>query len=108
VIVKTTFIIADHDGDTWCTVYTVRYPEAIYVLHAFQEKSKRGIATLLCFSFGCHAGVRVVDCVPLSPTNLKIVGEPIGRTPKRESAALKSNPVVARGTGHSITGTGNR
>src|SRR5258708_33038140 len=38
-------IIADHEGDTWRAVYTVRYPEAIYVLHAFQKKSKRGIAT---------------------------------------------------------------
>jgi phage-related protein len=26
-------------------VYTVRYSEAIYVLHAFQKKSKHGIAT---------------------------------------------------------------
>jgi phage-related protein len=38
-------ILADHDGDTWRAVYTVRYAEAIYVLHAFQKKSKRGIAT---------------------------------------------------------------
>ncbi len=38
-------IIADHQGDTWRAVYTVRYAEAIYVLHAFQKKSKRGIAT---------------------------------------------------------------
>jgi phage-related protein len=38
-------IVADHDGDTWRAVYTVRYAEAIYVLHAFQKKSKRGIAT---------------------------------------------------------------
>jgi phage-related protein len=38
-------IIADHDGDTWRAVYTVRFPEAVYVLHAFQKKSKRGIAT---------------------------------------------------------------
>jgi phage-related protein len=38
-------IIADYAGDTWRAVYTVRYPEAIYVLHAFQKKSKRGIAT---------------------------------------------------------------
>ena len=38
-------IIADHKGDTWRAVYTVRYPEAIYVLHAFQKKSKKGIAT---------------------------------------------------------------
>jgi phage-related protein len=38
-------IIANHKGDTWRAVYTVRYPEAIYVLHAFQKKSTRGIAT---------------------------------------------------------------
>jgi phage-related protein len=38
-------IIAQHHGDTWRVVYTVRYSEAIYVLHAFQKKSKRGVAT---------------------------------------------------------------
>jgi phage-related protein len=38
-------IVSDHCGDTWRAVYTVRYLEAIYVLHAFQKKSKRGIAT---------------------------------------------------------------
>jgi len=38
-------IIAHHRGDTWRAVYTVRFAEAIYVLHAFQKKSKSGIAT---------------------------------------------------------------
>jgi len=38
-------VVARHDGDTWCAVYTVRFAEAVYVLHAFQKKSKRGIAT---------------------------------------------------------------
>lgn len=38
-------IVAQHRGDTWRAVYTVRYPEAVYVLHAFQKKSKRGVAT---------------------------------------------------------------
>jgi phage-related protein len=38
-------IVAEHRGGTWRAVYTVRYPEAVYVLHAFQKKSKRGIAT---------------------------------------------------------------
>jgi phage-related protein len=38
-------IIARYRGDTWRAVYTVRYPEAIYVLQAFQKKSKSGIAT---------------------------------------------------------------
>ena len=38
-------IVSDHRGDTWRAVYTVRYLEAVYILHAFQKKSKRGIAT---------------------------------------------------------------
>jgi phage-related protein len=38
-------IVTPHDGDTWRTVYTVRFEEAVYVLHAFQKKSKSGIAT---------------------------------------------------------------
>ena len=38
-------VVEDHDGDTYRTVYTVRFSKAIYVLHAFQKKSKRGIRT---------------------------------------------------------------
>lgn len=38
-------VIRDHDGDTFRAVYTVRFEGAIYVLHAFQKKSTRGIAT---------------------------------------------------------------
>src|SRR5256885_15846954 len=38
-------IVTDHRGDTWRSVYTVRFEDAVYVLHAFQKKSKRGIAT---------------------------------------------------------------
>jgi phage-related protein len=38
-------IVTDHRGDTWRSVYTVRFESAIYVLHAFQKKSKKGIAT---------------------------------------------------------------
>jgi len=38
-------IIANHEGGTWRAVYTVRFAEAVYVLHAFQKKSKKGIAT---------------------------------------------------------------
>lgn len=38
-------IVAPHEGDTWRTIYTVRFQNAVYVLHAFQKKSKRGIAT---------------------------------------------------------------
>lgn len=32
-------------GDAYRTVYVVRFPGAVYVLHAFKKKSKRGIST---------------------------------------------------------------
>ena len=38
-------VVARHDGDTFRAVYTVRFETAVYVLHAFQKKAKRGIAT---------------------------------------------------------------
>ena len=38
-------IIKDFRGDTFRAVYTVRYAEAVYVLHAFQKKSKTGRET---------------------------------------------------------------
>jgi len=38
-------IVEDHDGDTYRAVYTVRFVGAVYALHAFQKKSKKGIAT---------------------------------------------------------------
>jgi len=38
-------IVAPDEGDTWRAVYTVRFQDVVYVLHAFQKKSKRGIAT---------------------------------------------------------------
>jgi len=31
--------------DTWRVVYTVRFKEAIYVLHCFQKKSSSGVRT---------------------------------------------------------------
>ena len=38
-------IITDFRADTFRTVYTLKYEGAIYVLHAFQKKSKSGAAT---------------------------------------------------------------
>lgn len=37
--------VEDWRGDTYRAVYTVRFADAIYVLHCFQKKSKRGIQT---------------------------------------------------------------
>lgn len=38
-------IVDDFDGDAYRAVYTVRFADVVYVLHAFQKKSKRGIST---------------------------------------------------------------
>ena len=38
-------IIDRHDTNTYRAVYTVQFSNVIYVLHAFQKKSKSGIAT---------------------------------------------------------------
>jgi len=38
-------IVASHHGNAWRAVYTVRFHGAIYVLHVFQKKSTKGIAT---------------------------------------------------------------
>lgn len=38
-------VVEDDDGNTYRAVYTVRFSSAIYVLHCFQKKSHKGIAT---------------------------------------------------------------
>jgi phage-related protein len=38
-------IVTPFEGNTWRAVYTVRFRDTVYVLHAFQKKSKSGIAT---------------------------------------------------------------
>ncbi len=38
-------VVERHDGDTYREVYTVRFEEAVYVLHVFQKKATRGIET---------------------------------------------------------------
>jgi len=38
-------ICDDHDGNTYRVMYTVKIGNKLYVLHAFQKKSKRGIET---------------------------------------------------------------
>ena len=38
-------IVDDYDGDTYRAVYTVKFAGVLYVLHAFQKKSKTGIST---------------------------------------------------------------
>lgn len=38
-------VVEDFDGDTFRAVYTVKLADAVYVLHAFQKKARKGIAT---------------------------------------------------------------
>ena len=38
-------IVADHDGNAYRGIYTVKFGSVIYVLHAFQKKSKRAAKT---------------------------------------------------------------
>lgn len=38
-------VVDDYQGDTYRAVYTVRYREVVYVLHAFQKKCPKGIRT---------------------------------------------------------------
>ena len=38
-------VVEDFDGDTYRAVYTLKLAGVVYVLHAFQKKSKKGIAT---------------------------------------------------------------
>ena len=38
-------LVEDDVGGTYRAVYTVKFAEAVFVLHCFQKKSKRGIVT---------------------------------------------------------------
>jgi len=38
-------VVENHDGNAYRAVYAVRFKEVVYVLHAFQKKSPKGIRT---------------------------------------------------------------
>jgi len=38
-------IVEENMGNAYRAIYTVKFKEAVFVLHCFQKKSKRGIAT---------------------------------------------------------------
>lgn len=38
-------VVGNHRGNAYREIYTVRYPEVVYVIHVFQKKSKSGIKT---------------------------------------------------------------
>jgi phage-related protein len=44
-VVQREMVKESHESNAYRAVYTVRYADAVYVLHAFQKKSKKGAAT---------------------------------------------------------------
>ncbi len=56
-------VIEDDAGGTYRAVYTVRFAEAVFVLHCFQKKSKRGIATPKADMDIIHARLKVAEAM---------------------------------------------
>ena len=56
-------IVENHTGGTYRAVYTVKFPEAVFVLHCFQKKSRRGIATPKEEMDIIHARLRIVEAL---------------------------------------------
>ena len=56
-------IVENNTGGTYRAVYTVKFPEAVFVLHCFQKKSKRGIATPKEEMDIIHARLRIVEAL---------------------------------------------
>lgn len=54
-------VVEDFDSDTYRTVYTVKFAKAVYVLHAFQKKSPKGIKTAKHTMDLIHERLRVAE-----------------------------------------------
>lgn len=59
-------IIENDAGGTYRAVYTVKFEEAIFVLHCFQKKSKSGIATPKKDIDIIHARLKVAEAMARS------------------------------------------
>ena len=54
-------VVESDVGGTYRAIYTVKFSEAVFVLHCFQKKSKRGIATPKEEMDIVHARLKVAD-----------------------------------------------
>lgn len=54
-------VVEDDVGGTFRAVYTVKFEEAVFVLHCFQKKSKSGIATPKEHMDIIHARLKVAE-----------------------------------------------
>ena len=56
-------VVEDDAGGTYRAVYTVKFAEAVFVLHCFQKKSKTGIATPKADMDIIRARLRVAEAI---------------------------------------------
>lgn len=56
-------VVEDDAGGTYRAVYTVKFAEAVFVLHCFQKKSKHGIATPKPDMDLIHARLKVAEAI---------------------------------------------
>ena len=54
-------VVEDDAGGTYRAIYTIKFTEAVFVLHCFQKKSKRGIATPKADMDIVHARLKLAD-----------------------------------------------
>ncbi len=64
-------IVENDAGGTYRGVYTVKFEEAVFVLHCFQKKSKRGIATPKEDMDIIHARLKVAEAMAKELRNEK-------------------------------------
>jgi phage-related protein len=64
-------VVEDNAGGTYRAVYTVKFAESVFVLHCFQKKSKRGIATPKEDMDIIHARLRVAEALAKELRNEK-------------------------------------
>jgi phage-related protein len=64
-------VVEDDAGGTYRAVYTVKFEEAVFVLHCFQKKSKRGIATPKKDMDIVHARLKVAETLAKELRNEK-------------------------------------
>ena len=64
-------VLEDDVGGTYRAVYTVKFAEAVFVLHCFQKKSKHGIATPKEEMDIIHARLKVAEALAKELRNEK-------------------------------------
>jgi phage-related protein len=64
-------VVEDDAGGTYRAVYTVKFVEAVFVLHCFQKKSKTGIATPKADMDIIRARLKVAEAIAQELRNAK-------------------------------------